>query len=151
MYHKAPFHHQLSTKMDILTLTLPLNCLAIGLSITSLVLPKWNCGGFFTTCVFTFIHILIMALILGGLGLIAIVFLADIFSACRPKWVPGPLCSSYKILLSALGALSMMAGNLLYAIFFIKSWSFLLSFSGSIVAIHVVLFSIFGSKCFHNN
>ncbi|VDK39343.1 unnamed protein product [Taenia asiatica] len=137
--------------MDILTLTAPLTCLSIGLGITSLVLPKWNCGGFFTTCTFTLVHLIIMAFIIGGMALISIVFFADICSACNTKWVPGPVCASYKIIIFAFGAASLMAGNLLYALMFVKSWSFLLSFSSSIVAVHVVLFAIFGSKCFRHN
>lgn len=137
--------------MDIITVTVPLTCLSIGLSITSLVLPKWNCGGFFTTCVFTVIHIIIMILILGGLFLITITFLTEMFGACKASWMPGPICGTIRMLFSAVGAGSLLAGNVLYAFMYVQSWSFLLSFAGAIVAIHVVLFSIFGSKCFKNN
>ncbi|KAM3183780.1 hypothetical protein ACTXT7_009694 [Hymenolepis weldensis] len=73
------------------------------------------------------------------------------FLACKPGWMPGPVCGTIKILVSATGAGSLVAGNVLYAFMYVQSWSFLLSFSGAIVAVHVVLFSIFGSKCFKNN
>ncbi|VDN96939.1 unnamed protein product [Rodentolepis nana] len=137
--------------MDILTLTVPLTCISIGLTVTSLVLPNWNCGGFFTTCVFTLVHLIVMVLILSGLFLISIIFITEMFGACRPSWMPGPFCGTIKILVSTIGAGSLMAGNVFYAFMFVQSWSFLLSFSGAIVAVHVVLFSMFGSKCFKNN
>lgn len=138
--------------MDVTALNVPLTCLAIGLCITALVLPNWNCGGFFTTCIFTLIHVIVMGLLLGGLGLFTLIFFIDICGACNTKWVPGPICTSYKMLLTALGAGCLLGGNLLYAMFFLEScWSFILSLAGSIVAVHVVLISLFGSRCFHNN
>ncbi|VDD82394.1 unnamed protein product [Mesocestoides corti] len=137
--------------MDLITLTVPLTCLAIGLCVTSLVLPKWSCGGFFTTCVFTLLHIIVLGLIIGGLGLLTLIFIIDICGACRTKWVPGPLCTSYKMILTTLAAGCLLSGNLLYAVFYVKSWSFILSYSGAVIAVHVVVISFFGSRCCHNN
>ncbi|VDN98404.1 unnamed protein product [Rodentolepis nana] len=133
--------------IDLSALTIPLSCLSIGLCITSLVMPYWNCGGFFTTCVFTLIHVIIMGLILGGIVIFGIVFLLDLCKACRNSWIPGPVCNTCKILLSAIGAGALLSGNLLYAVMYIQSWSYVMSFAGSIIATHVVLISIFTSRC----
>ncbi|VDM30489.1 unnamed protein product [Hydatigera taeniaeformis] len=122
-------------------------CFAIGLCVASLVVPYWNCGGFFTTCVFTIIHLVVMGLLLGGLALFALVFLLDLFKTCRNTWVPGPVCNTCKILLSAVGAGCLLAGNLLYAAVYIKSTSYVMSFAGSIIAVHVVLLSLLSSRC----
>ncbi|KAL5107814.1 hypothetical protein TcWFU_005983 [Taenia crassiceps] len=132
---------------DLSALTIPLSCLAIGLCVASLVVPYWNCGGFFTTCVFTIIHLVVMGLLLGGLTLFALVFLIDLFKACRNTWIPGPVCNSCKILLAAVGAGCLLCGNLLYAAVYIKSTSFIMSFTGSVIAVHVILISLFSSQC----
>lgn len=132
---------------DLSALTIPLNCLSIGLCITSMVLPYWNCGGFFTTCVFTLVHLVVMAFLLGGLAIFAIVFLLDLCKACRSSWIPGPVCNTCKLLLAAIGAGCLLAGNLVYAVMYVKSWSYIMSFTASIIAIHAVLISLFTSRC----
>lgn len=136
---------------DLTALTIPLSCLAIGLCITSLVVPYWSCGGFFTTCVFTIIHLIVMSLLLGGLAIFCAVFLMDLCKTCRNSWIPGPFCNSCKILLAAIGAGCLLGGNLLYAVVYVKSWSYIMSFAGSVVAVHVVLISLFSSRCLQSN
>ncbi|VDD82393.1 unnamed protein product [Mesocestoides corti] len=132
---------------DLTILTIPLSCGAIGLCITSLVLPYWSCGGFFTTCVFTLIHLVVMVLLLVGLAIFCVVFLTDLCKACRSAWIPGPVCNTCKIIFAAIGAGCLLAANLLYAVMYVKSWSFIMSFAGSLVAVHVVLISLFTSRC----
>ncbi|KAL7059483.1 hypothetical protein AAHC03_012937 [Spirometra sp. Aus1] len=133
--------------MRISLLSLPLTCLSIGLCITSLVLPYWNCGQFFTTCLFTIVHIIIVALICGGLGIITLVFIIDLCNTCRDSCVPGQICATYRLLFNAIGSAALMAGTLLYAVMFVKSWSFVLCLIGSMIAVFVTVISIFSSGC----
>ena len=136
---------------DLTALTISLSCLAIGLCITSLVVPYWSCGGFFTTCNFTIIHLVVMGLLLGGLAIFAVIFLMDLCTTCRNSWVPGPVCNTCKIIFYAVGAACLLSGNLVYAVMYVKSWSYIMSFAGSVVAIHVVIISLFSSRCCQNN
>ncbi|KAL7059487.1 hypothetical protein AAHC03_012939 [Spirometra sp. Aus1] len=136
--------------MNVSLLILPLSCLAIGLCITSLALPYWNCGYFFSICLLNLLQLISVVLFCGGLFIVSVVFITDVCGVCSDSWLPGQVCATLRVLFNAVGVSAMLAGNILYAFIFIDSWSFVLSLTGSVIAFHVVLLSLFTSRCLQN-
>ncbi len=123
------------------------SCVAIGLCIVFLALRMWGCGGLIPNCEDQAPLVIVVCLIIGGLSVFGLVSLIDLCRALNNSTAPTPCYNALKILFAAIGAGCLLAGNLLYAIKYVESPSFLMSFAGSIIAIQVVLISFLSCNC----
>ncbi|VDL98123.1 unnamed protein product [Schistocephalus solidus] len=123
---------------------LPLLAISLAFSISAIVLPYWPCGSLLGTCLPSVYHLIMAALFCVGCLILGLVLLVDILSFCSSSGacVRGRVCAFVKFTALVVGSGCLVAGNLFYATFYLKTWSFMLSMSGCLTAVYAILFYV---------
>ncbi|RTG80157.1 uncharacterized protein DC041_0010959 [Schistosoma bovis] len=108
------------------SLHFPLLALSIGLLGYALATADWPCGNLYTQCFKTIPIIIVLILLSAGVGGLGLIFLCDLFGACNSKWIPGPVCTTIKLMILFVSASAVLTGNLLYTYWKLPYWSYTL-------------------------
>ncbi|CAH8875029.1 unnamed protein product [Trichobilharzia szidati] len=125
----------------------PLLALSIGLLGYALATADWPCGNLFTQCFKTLPILIVIILLAAGVGGLGLIFLIDLFGACSSKWIPGPVCTTIKLLILFVSASAVLTGNLLYTYWKLPYWSYTFSLIGSVTASQVVILAVINCRC----
>ncbi|XP_018646164.1 hypothetical protein Smp_149550 [Schistosoma mansoni] len=74
----------------------------------SLATSDWPCGNLYTQCFKTIPIIIVLILLSAGVGGLGLIFLCDLFGACNSKWIPGPVCTTIKLMILFVSASAVL-------------------------------------------
>lgn len=126
----------------------PLLGLSVAMISYGLCTNDWECGNLYTECFKTFSMIAVLVMYSTGLGGLALVFITDLFGFCNSKWIPGPCCTSVKIIILCFSSCAIMAGNFYYTYWMFPYWSYAITLIGGVLSMAVLVMVIANCRCF---
>ncbi|CAH8649077.1 Sphingomyelin phosphodiesterase 2, neutral membrane (Neutral sphingomyelinase) [Schistosoma haematobium] len=136
--------------IELRRLGVSLLCLAVGLSIASLVTSLWDCGNLFSGCQNT-VHketvSAVAGLIILGTVCLLIIILLDAIALCSDVFASRAAYTTVRFIILYLGAAALLIGILVYTSLVGHHWSYFFAVTGAVLATQVAILAIMSSKC----